>query len=103
MEYTARRDHFIDFLADEFQLELTPRHDVPAWQGCEVYTATDKIISADNEKQIFGRTRYFSFVPPSSGMFIWVYFTLHTPLDRVLILYTDEDQLPGSPPRFNGE
>jgi hypothetical protein len=25
-----------------------------------------------SEKRVFGRRRYFSFVPPAAGMFIWV-------------------------------
>ncbi|EIN10771.1 PLP-dependent transferase [Punctularia strigosozonata HHB-11173 SS5] len=71
-EYKSRRDHFIDCLADEFQLTRTSNHGVNAWVGCNVYSASDKILSATDEKQIFGRRRYFSFVPPSAGMFIWL-------------------------------
>lgn len=68
-----RRDLFIDALADEFDLHITPRLAVGVWEGCDVLVASEKIQGGEmSEKKVFGRKQFFSFVPPAAGMFVWV-------------------------------
>lgn len=68
VEYTRRRNYFIDGLLDKFHLELasTPQTLFP---GSVRYIASDR-SGYFNEKG--SRKPLFSFVPPSSGMFVWV-------------------------------
>ncbi|RXW25294.1 hypothetical protein EST38_g585 [Candolleomyces aberdarensis] len=79
-QYAVRRDYIVDCLADEFDLRMgTVPCDVDCFSGCDVYTAFPKskhLIMA--EKQMLADEPLFSFVPPTSGMFIWL--KLH--LDR---------------------
>lgn len=76
MQYTDRRDFFIDRLFDEFHLELAPEAELG---GTMAFTAYD---AAPNEKD--KRKRLFSFVPPTSGMFVWVSGRPSTPLWQLL-------------------
>jgi aromatic amino acid aminotransferase I len=69
-QYTARRDQFIDCLEDEFDLQLSCARD-GVWAGCDYYLASSK-SSAKRMSEKFGRKTMFSFVPPTSGMFVWV-------------------------------
>jgi aromatic amino acid aminotransferase I len=41
-----------------------------------VLTASEKILGPMDEKRVFGRRQYFSFVPPGAGMFIWMKINL---------------------------
>ena len=67
-QYTDRRDHLIDLLHEKFHIHTsTSGHDL--WKGCAVYDAYPK---AGRLGEKFGQTKYFSFVAPSGGMFIWV-------------------------------
>ncbi|KZT24540.1 PLP-dependent transferase [Neolentinus lepideus HHB14362 ss-1] len=79
-QYRSRRDFFIDTFADEFDLTLSTGEG-GAWRGCDVYAASEK-RDAHGEGEKFAmtaRTPLFSFVPPTSGMFIWlkVHFENH--------------------------
>ncbi|KAJ2931573.1 hypothetical protein H1R20_g5415, partial [Candolleomyces eurysporus] len=69
-----RRDFTIDCLADEFDLRVgTVPCDVDCFSGRDVYTAYPK--SKDSimaEKQILTDEPLFSFVPPTSGMYVWL-------------------------------
>ncbi|CDO75895.1 hypothetical protein BN946_scf184523.g4 [Trametes cinnabarina] len=79
VQYEARRDFMIDALAEEFKLQLS-LGTTGAWRGCTVYTASAKpqrraggttekfALDADKMRE----KPYFSLVPPSSGMFVWV-------------------------------
>lgn len=72
VQYKARRDFFIDCLADEFHFEPSSS-EISFWKGCQVFDAYPK----QSGKRLFMSekglgTKLFSFVPPSSGMFIWV-------------------------------
>jgi len=72
-QYKMRRDLFIDALADEFDLQITPRLAVGVWEGCDVLVASEKIQGGEmSEKKVFGRKQFFSFVPPAAGMFVWL-------------------------------
>jgi len=68
-QYTLRRDYFIDCLDDEFDLQLAFARD-GIWEGRDYYLASAKSsakqMSEKNQKVMF------SFVPPTSGMFVWV-------------------------------
>ncbi|TFK55669.1 PLP-dependent transferase [Heliocybe sulcata] len=80
-QYTARRDFIIDALADEFDLDLSPSssaHAVGPWRGANVYVAKEKWQGTEKFAAT-GRKPLFSFVPPTSGMFIWlkVHFENH--------------------------
>lgn len=72
VQYKARRDFFIDCLADEFHFEPSSS-EISFWKGCQVFDAYPK----QSGKRLFMSekglgTKLFSFVPPSSGMFIWI-------------------------------
>ncbi|KAF9569073.1 PLP-dependent transferase [Agrocybe pediades] len=66
VQYTDRRDYFIDCLVDKFHLELAP---AAQFGGSMRYTAYD-LTTPYSEKA--KKKPLFSFVPPSSGMFIWL-------------------------------
>ncbi|KAF7792821.1 hypothetical protein EIP86_003921 [Pleurotus ostreatoroseus] len=72
VEYTARRDHFIDCIADEFHLQKAPSVAHGVWAGCDVFEAYEKPKGSQMTEKFATRTKYFSFVPPTSGMFIWI-------------------------------
>ncbi|KAI0041420.1 PLP-dependent transferase [Auriscalpium vulgare] len=74
-QYRLRRDFFCDLLGDAFDLRVsTPTHGT--WAGCLVHTAYAKRPSSArprfSEKSADMRKPLLSFVPPSSGMFLWV-------------------------------
>lgn len=73
IQYKTRRDWFIDCLSEELHLEATTSSDVSFWKDCVVYDAYAKRSSGwmMAEKGSIG-TKLFSFVPPTSGMFLWV-------------------------------
>lgn len=74
VEYKHRRDYLVKCFAEEFQLERSYTEQ-GVWAGCEVYGAFAKPNTAVmSEKSALGK-KMFSFVPPSSGMFIW--FKVH--------------------------
>ncbi|PCH40915.1 PLP-dependent transferase [Wolfiporia cocos MD-104 SS10] len=71
VQYKTRRDFFIDCLAEEFHLERSATY-VSFWKGLDVYDAYAKPRKRFmSEKSALG-AKMFSFVPPSSGMFIWM-------------------------------
>ncbi|KZT05602.1 PLP-dependent transferase [Laetiporus sulphureus 93-53] len=72
VQYKSRRDFFIDCLGEEFHL-VPSSSEVSYWKGCDVFDAYAKTGKelVTTEKGAIG-TRLFSFVPPSSGMFIWM-------------------------------
>lgn len=70
-EYTRRRDFFVDCIAENFHLELAPP-EKNGIKGSEMYLASH--LKVLGEKRI--RKSLFSFVPPSSGMFVWVSFAI---------------------------
>ncbi|TFK43565.1 PLP-dependent transferase [Crucibulum laeve] len=74
VQYTERRNFFIDCLAEEFHLQRT-LDTQGVWAGCEVYHASQKHRAekqATNEKRAEIGNAVFSFVPPTSGMFVWL-------------------------------
>ena len=69
-QYTLRRDKLIDCLDEEFDLQIsTSRSGV--WEGCDYYVASKKSGGKNMSEKILKKTM-FSFVPPTSGMFVWV-------------------------------
>ncbi|KAF7332154.1 Aminotran-1-2 domain-containing protein [Mycena kentingensis (nom. inval.)] len=73
VQYTVRRDFLVDCFADEFNLSLEPAAVGDIWEGCQVYHGSVKRKNTVfwSEKAAHS-TPLFSFVPPSSGMFIWL-------------------------------
>ncbi|KAF8913865.1 pyridoxal phosphate-dependent transferase [Gymnopilus junonius] len=72
LQYKQRRDFFIDCLFEKFHLEMAPAP-YGLFEGTPIYFASQMRRGYRNEK---ADTRVlFSFVPPTSGMFIW--FQLH--------------------------
>jgi len=69
IEYKRRRDYFLDCIVEKFHVELMPSSQW-MFQGSEVYLASTMISSSVTEKSI--KTHLFSFVPPTSGMFVWL-------------------------------
>ncbi|KIK06739.1 hypothetical protein K443DRAFT_88812 [Laccaria amethystina LaAM-08-1] len=86
MQYKHRRDFFIDCLAEEFHLETEPAiHGI--YEGCDVYHVSQR---STVEKPGYLAEKpdpavLFSFVPPASGMFIWlkINFDNHPALSSV--------------------
>lgn len=70
-QYTDRRDYFIDLLNAKFCIR-TSVSDHNSWKGCTVYDAYTKTGELSKNYGIPGRVKKFSFVAPSSGLFIWV-------------------------------
>ncbi|TCD67496.1 hypothetical protein EIP91_012301 [Steccherinum ochraceum] len=68
VEYEVRRDYLLDSLSEEFHMRkgLGP---AGVWEGLEVLEAHAKPTAS--EKFGYG-SKYFSIVPPTSGMFLWV-------------------------------
>jgi len=84
MQYKHRRDFFIDCLAEEFCLETEPAiHDM--YEGFDAYHASQRstVDKPGHQAEKSHPAVLFSFVPPASGMFIWVRGlannTLHIP------------------------
>jgi aromatic amino acid aminotransferase I / 2-aminoadipate transaminase len=69
-QYTTRRDFLIDCLDDEFNLQLASARN-GVWEGCDYFLASAK-PSGKQMSEKWDRKTMFSFVPPTSGMFIWV-------------------------------
>ncbi|KDQ64466.1 hypothetical protein JAAARDRAFT_201799 [Jaapia argillacea MUCL 33604] len=73
-QYKMRRDYFIDCLLDEFDVKPSVATE-GCWTGCDVYVAFSKPPSQGSvmsEKSVALRKPLFSFVPPTSGMFVWL-------------------------------
>jgi aromatic amino acid aminotransferase I / 2-aminoadipate transaminase len=77
IEYRTRRDFFIDTIGEEFHMKQSTAFN-PIWTGMDVYECSLKpqgMIEKASYKKMF------SFVPPTSGMFVWVctsYGALHS-------------------------
>ncbi|KAJ3501035.1 hypothetical protein NLJ89_g9522 [Agrocybe chaxingu] len=69
-QYRLRRDFFIDCLASKFHLEFGSSV-CNRFTGSLTYVAYSK-LSRHGEK--FVKKPLFSFMPPSSGMFVWLRF-----------------------------
>ncbi|KAI0329543.1 PLP-dependent transferase [Cubamyces sp. BRFM 1775] len=74
-QYKARRDYLLDALSDEFHLKVSFGAS-GSWKGCTIYTATAKPRRGALMTEKFalgaGDKPYFSVVPPSAGMFVWL-------------------------------
>ena len=64
-EYTRRRNFFLDCLVENFHLE-PGSSSKGGFKGFDVYFASISKEKSYNEGPIF------SFIPPTSGMFVWV-------------------------------
>ncbi|KAG7449369.1 PLP-dependent transferase [Guyanagaster necrorhizus] len=72
LQYQQRRDAFIDALADAFQLDMAIEMNGHR-KGSLVYHASLKPERQFSEKSSMRYSKpLFSFVPPSSGMFVWL-------------------------------
>ncbi|PPQ63863.1 hypothetical protein CVT24_009489 [Panaeolus cyanescens] len=67
-QYTDRRDYLLDCFQEKFHLE-TCTSPMSIWDGSVSYAAYAKTSRGSDEKQ---RGPMFSFVPPTSGMFLWI-------------------------------
>ena len=73
VQYTQRRDFFIDCLVEKFHIEIVPVTQETRFMGSERYAASEKFpVTWYNSEKTQKRRTLFSFVPPSSGMFVWV-------------------------------
>jgi DNA-binding transcriptional MocR family regulator len=91
-QYRQRRDFFIDCLADEFDLLPTPASAVsPRWASATVvsdhtFTVLSAYARGGTVHEKTTRRPLLSFMPPSSGMFVWLELYFGDVLD-----VTDED------------
>jgi len=69
-EYTRRRNFFLDCLVENFHLE-PGSSSKDGFEGFDVYFASELTTSISSEKRCI-EGPIFSFVPPTSGMFVWV-------------------------------
>lgn len=74
VEYQIRRDFFIDTLLEEFHVRQS-YSTKGIWAGCEVY---DCYVKPKNMVEKASYRKLFSFVPPTSGMFIWLAMDFET-------------------------
>ncbi|KAF8195928.1 pyridoxal phosphate-dependent transferase [Mycena galopus ATCC 62051] len=83
LQYTMRRDFLVDCLAEEFHLTVAPGVAGSMYEGAQVYHGFAKPQRSagyfNNEKASMLPNRLISFVPPTSGMFVWlkVHFDQH--------------------------
>lgn len=70
-QYTDRRDYLIDLLCAKFHV-CTSVSELDFWKGCTVYDAYPSTGYLGEKFGSLGQTKYFSFVAPTAGMFIWV-------------------------------
>lgn len=71
-EYTRRRNFFLDCLVENFHLE-PGSSSKGAFKGFNVYFASELTTSINSEKGYI-EGPIFSFIPPTSGMFVWLQF-----------------------------
>ena len=77
-QYTARRDALVDAVFDEFEKEGIVFDKVDGtgnFEGSQMFKADVPDISATAETSVSGgdgKRIQVSFVPPTSGMFVWV-------------------------------
>jgi aromatic amino acid aminotransferase I / 2-aminoadipate transaminase len=77
-QYRQRRDFFIDCLADEFDLFPTSSSAIsPMWASATVvsdrtFTVLSAYARGGSAHEKTTRRPLLSFVPPSSGMFVWL-------------------------------
>ncbi|KAG8886707.1 hypothetical protein FRB99_004359 [Tulasnella sp. 403] len=72
-QYTDRRNLLLDHLLATF--DISEEHDDSFLGGNKVYVARDKRPSWTLEPKLEekkGKDTWFTFIPPTSGMFIWV-------------------------------
>jgi len=70
-QYKRRRDFFLDCLAEEFELLPGAAPDGPGTLLC-AYPRGGRGNSRDDSETATTMQPLLSFVPPSSGMFVWV-------------------------------
>lgn len=68
IEYRSRRDFFIDTIAEEFHTKQSTSFN-PTWAGMDVHECS---LKPQGMLEKASYKKMFSFVPPTSGMFIWV-------------------------------
>lgn len=66
-----RRDTFIDLIHEIFDIRRSIGTE-GAWAGCEVWTAHPKVSNSQRMSEKFSRKAMFSFITPTSGMFVWM-------------------------------
>lgn len=91
-QYTLRRDFIVDCIFEEFDVQPAsdPRLLEMFGSKLAVFTAYKKTVKGSKpEVQEKARQRtktpLFSFVPPSAGMFVWVWYLLITMMLVVFI------------------
>ncbi|KAH9947220.1 pyridoxal phosphate-dependent transferase [Amylocystis lapponica] len=74
VQYKIRRDVLVDAFAEDFDLRSTSTTHIDHWKGMAVLNACMKPAKGASmlEKSSLSTRTLFSFVPPTSGMFIWV-------------------------------
>ncbi|KAF5322822.1 hypothetical protein D9619_000291 [Psilocybe cf. subviscida] len=82
-EYTERRNFFLDCVAERFNVVRAPKAHTARFAGSDVYFAYEKEAPTASASRWFSektgfadprptKAHLFSFVPPTSGMFVWV-------------------------------
>ncbi|KAJ7591099.1 pyridoxal phosphate-dependent transferase [Mycena floridula] len=71
VQYTQRRDYFLDCLIDNFDLSVFPATEGYR-EGCDVYHASFKTKGFSRRLSEKPSPTIFSFVPPNAGMFVWL-------------------------------
>lgn len=68
-KYKAKRDFFLDCLADEFNFQILSAEEDITWAGSNIYLVSEKLSLRDGAQTIENvpvkRRTLFSFVPPS--------------------------------------
>lgn len=87
-QYTIRRDFIIDRFAEEFDLQSVKETEIDCFKGRVVYTAYPRSRSTlwmSEKSSPLDRKPLLSFIPPTSGMFVWLKLDLeHHPKSGVM-------------------
>lgn len=93
-QYTIRRDFIIDRFAEEFDLQSVKETEIDCFKGRVVYTAYPRSRSTlwmSEKSSPLDRKPLLSFIPPTSGMFVWVrvsmaWFAIATEIYRLWMI-----------------
>jgi len=88
-QYTLRRDFFVDAFFDTFDIRPATPEVAAFGAGLPVMTAYLKSSDSNTDGNEMSekyplslKTPLFSFIPPSSGMFVWVGCSCRNRLDK---------------------
>ncbi|KAK7061696.1 Aminotran-1-2 domain-containing protein [Favolaschia claudopus] len=80
LQYTIRRDFFVDCLVDEFHMTTAPGAMGTMWDGAQVYQGfanPQRSLTGYFSEKVSTTSPLISFVPPTSGTHVKIHFDQH--------------------------